>query len=295
MITLPEINFTLLKNTAYAIVSGYRAIRSKPVVKELCNSSNPVVARVGKGLHEGLYGNASQSAVAGLTQIEDRRRALLNTRETIKVIDYGAGSSYEQRTEEQMKQGVQKTAAISNICKASKPARWAALLHHIVLCCEPKSAVELGSCVGISGSYIASAMKNNGKGSLTTLEGSPEIARIATETFSTLGLANAKVVAGAFHSTLSNVLEASKPIDFFFNDGHHDRDAVLRYFEQSLPYLSPNAVVAVDDITWSTGMKSAWKTLRERKQVAASVDLGKMGILIMGEPVPGKSQFDMPL
>lgn len=270
-------------------------MRSRPVVKELRNSNNPVLAKIGQGLYEGLYGDTVKTTRAQLAPIEARRRALLQTHETIDVIDYGAGSSNEQRTEEQMKQGVHKRAAISNICKASKPERWAAILHHVVLSCKPESAVELGSCVGISGSYIASAMQSNGKGSLTTLEGSPEIARIASETFGTLALTNAKVVAGPFHSTLGNVLEASKPIDFFFNDGHHDRDAVLRYFEQSLPYLSPDAVVVIDDIAWSPGMKSAWQNLRTHQQVAASVDLGKMGILVMGESQPGKSQFNMPL
>ena len=54
------------------------------------------------------------------------------------------------------------------------------------------------------------------------------------------------------------VFKNSDPIDLFFNDGHHDRDAVINYFEKVLPYLSKNAVIVIDDISWSPGMKSAW-------------------------------------
>jgi predicted O-methyltransferase YrrM len=171
---------------------------------------------------------------------------------------------------------------------------WSIILFKLIRKLKPDSCVELGSCVGISASYQAAALKINGTGKLITLEGSPETANIARETLGILNHKHAAVVTGPFHKTLEGALESAKPIDFFLNDGHHDHDAVIQYFNQSLPNLAPEAVIVFDDISWSPGMKKAWTEIEEDPRVAASIDLQRLGIAVMGSS-PGKGKFRIPL
>ncbi|MEW5251668.1 O-methyltransferase, partial [Microbulbifer sp. 2201CG32-9] len=184
---------------------------------------------------------------------------------------------------------------VSEITAASKPKFWATILFKMIRKLEPLACVELGSCVGISASYQASALKINGKGNIITLEGSDEIANIAKDTFETFGIKNASVVTGPFHETLSGVFETSKPIDFFFNDGHHDHDAVIRYFNQVIPYLSDAAVIIFDDISWSSGMRKAWMEIENNERVSASIDLNTMGIALIDKTMNTKERFKLPL
>ena len=119
---------------------------------------------------------------------------------------------------------------------------------------KPKSLLELGTCVGISAAYQGSACQINQSGALMTIEGSPALANIAKQTLQSLEIFNTEVVIGPFHSTLETVLKSLAPVDFFFNDGHHDGDAVIEYWRLTLPYFADEAVVIFDDISWSPGM-----------------------------------------
>ena len=135
----------------------------------------------------------------------------------------------------------------------------------------------------------------NGKGHLSTLEGSPEIARIAEETMKSLQLNNTSVVTGPFQKTLKGVLKSSKPVDFFFDDGHHDHDATIQYFHEAVPYLADEAVIIFDDISWSAGMKKAWAEIENDERITASIDLKTIGIALMGNKPASKENFRIPL
>ncbi len=156
---------------------------------------------------------------------------------------------------------------------------------------EPSSCVELGSCVGISASYITAALNMNKKGRLLSLEGSPEIAKKNLEN---LNLKRGSVITGPFHETLKGALESAKPIDFFFNDGHHDHDAVIQYLNESLPNLSDEAVIVFDDISWSPGMRKSWTEIEDDKRVSPSIDLQTIGIVLIGKNLAAKEKFRIP-
>lgn len=88
-------------------------------------------------------------------------------------------------------------------------------------------------------------------------------------------------------------LQRAKPIDFFFNDGHHDRDAVIEYFEQSKPYLANDAVIVFDDIDWSEGMSEAWKEIQRDDVTMVSIDLGGIGVVVLGQGE--RNNYRLPL
>ena len=131
---------------------------------------------------------------------------------------------------------------------------------------------------------------------MITIEGAPEVAEVAKETFKSLELDNVNVVVGTFNETLLDVLNGcEEPIEFFFNDGHHDYDAVLKHFEACLPYLSDNAVIIFDDINWSPNMRKAWSEIEDYDKVAISIDLRSIGIAIISKQIKSKEKYKIPL
>jgi predicted O-methyltransferase YrrM len=285
----------ILKVALRLPVQMLRRYKARPAIAKLRLLEHPRLKAVGDALYESLTNTFSAEEREMIAQIEQRRSFLLNSNKTIAVIDYGAGHPSSKRTKEEMEKGIKSTAFVADICRASKPAFWAVILFKLIRKIEPSSCVELGSCVGISASYQAAALTINRKGSLLTLEGSPEIAKIATETLDILNYRNASVITGPFHETLKGVLESSKPIDFFFNDGHHDHDAVIKYFNEALPNLSNEAVIVFDDISWSPGMKKVWNEIKDNERVTASIDLDKIGIALVGNNPATKAKFRIPL
>lgn len=285
----------IAKTAAIRPIRFFRRARAKRKAADLAGNHNDQVKAIGAALSECLMDELGGQERVLLAAIEKRRTSLLDSKKDIRVLDYGAGSPTSNRTREQMEQGVVGTASLASVTRASKPPFWATLLFKLVRHLKPQSCLELGSCVGISASYQAGALNLNSEGALVTLEGSPEIAAIARETFDELQIKNAAVVAGAFAGTLAGVLEAHGPIDFFFNDGHHDHDAVLTYFNQALPFLAEPAVMVIDDIGWSSGMKKAWRAIQADDHVAASIDLGVVGVALISKSVPEKQRFKIPL
>lgn len=284
----------LLKKTLRIPIKLIKQYRSRYTLRRLRSHENLKLKAIGDALYESSR-QFSHEEKELINLIEQRRSFLLSSDEEITVIDYGAGNPTSNRTKEEMNKGVQSTAIVANICKASKPAFWVGILFKLIRKLEPSSCVELGTCVGISASYQATALTLNGKGHLLTLEGSPEIAKISKETLGGLNLRNASVVIGPFHETLKAALESSKPIDFFFNDGHHDHDAVILYFNEALPNLSNEAVIVFDDISWSSGMRKAWVEIEDDERVTASIDLQTIGIAIVGNNLAAKEKFRISL
>jgi predicted O-methyltransferase YrrM len=288
-----------MKKIAKAIIQrafrNVRAWKARLTIDKLISHESPKLNAIGHALRETLDNVTSQEEQRLVSLIENRRLSLLKSDASIAVIDYGAGSRDSNRTEEEMRIGVQSTASVSKICGGSKPAFWALFLFKLIRKLKPNSCLELGSCVGISASYLAAALRLNKKGKLLTLEGSPETAKIAKETLIGLELGNASVIIGPFHETYKNALESAKPVDFLFNDGHHDHDALLKYFFEALPYLAEETIIVFDDISWSPGMQKAWTEIENDERVAMTIDLRTMGIAVISNKESVKSSFSIPL
>jgi predicted O-methyltransferase YrrM len=148
-------------------------------------------------------------------------------------------------------------------------------------------AGEVGTCVGISGAYLAAALQTNGGGALRSLEGHRDRVDIARQTWSRLGFSDAEVVVGRFEQTLDEVL-AGEPFDLVFIDGNHDRDATLAYATSFAAASRPGAVMVLDDITWSDGMQQAWAELRAGLDGSVTSDLGRLGLVVLGPTDAGR-------
>jgi predicted O-methyltransferase YrrM len=182
----------------------------------------------------------------------------------------------------------QTVATVSEVARASVSPEHAWTLWALTREAGARRVLEMGTCVGVSGSYLAAASgTTDAGGTLRTLEGHEDRALVARDTFRRLGLRDAEVVVGSFAQTLEGTLD-DDPFDIVFIDGHHDHDATLRYVDQVRAACRPGAVLVLDDIAWSEGMTAAWHEVQQRLQASAHADLGRVGVVVLGEADAGR-------
>lgn len=246
---------------------------------ELTKSSHPVARLIGQAVGEAASDTLSDAERVHVEAIEARRRALEGSEQEIRYRDFGAATRDGSQTPRQMYEGVAKARTVGDLCqRTSKPYRSGLLLMKLVAALKPVNAIELGTCLGISASYQAAAMALNGQGRLVTLEGAEPVAAVARETVAALGQERVEIRVGRFQDVLDGVLEAHKPFDYAFIDGHHDGPATVEYFEKMIPVLTGEACLIFDDIRWSDSMLRAWDGIRRHPGVEVAVDLVDIGL-----------------
>lgn len=162
----------------------------------------------------------------------------------------------------------------------SLPAIWCTLLMRLIRELAPRRCLELGTAFGISGAYQAAALELNGAGALTTLEGAREWAEIAEGGFAELGLKRVETLVGPIEETFAKAATPG-PFEYVFVDAEHSEAAILSYFDLMLPHLSGGAVVVFDDIDWSEGVWSAWRSISGHERVSTGFGLGRMGVAMI--------------
>jgi predicted O-methyltransferase YrrM len=157
---------------------------------------------------------------------------------------------------------------------ASVDRRFGTLLYLCGKAIGARAVLELGSCVGIGTSYLASA----GAERVISVEASPERAAVARATAARVS-ERVEVAVGRFDDVLPGILEGlADGLDMAWIDGHHRRDATLSYFESIRPRLNEGALVAFDDIRWSSEMLEAWQLLQRGEGFEDTIDLGPIGL-----------------
>lgn len=159
---------------------------------------------------------------------------------------------------------------------ASKSDKYKQLLFRISKDQQVKTGLEIGTSLGFSTMYLASANEDS---RWVTLEGVTEIADMARENFSSAGCTNIEVITGPFDVTLPEWLRNSPPPDMVFFDGNHRFQATMDYFELCLPVRSTHAVFVLDDIHWSPEMEKAWEAIKNHPEVVTTIDLYMCGLV----------------
>lgn len=171
-----------------------------------------------------------------------------------------------------------KKSAQELIDKDSTPPQWGRFLFNIVKEFKFYSCLELGTCLGFSAAYIAAGISP--KGRLTSIEGLPDRAQIAKKSLQKLNLKNVEIISLQFSQALPAVLAKNK-FDFVFIDGHHRKEATLRYFDMIYPQLENNSVVIIDDIHWPTEMQPAWDIIKKDLRIKHTYTIKKWGICLI--------------
>ena len=245
------------------------------------NHSRGSSTKIKQAIRETIHHRISPDEKAWITRIEQIRQQFTDNPTPITIRDFGAGDPNSRRSDEEMTKGTISTTTYGDICLGSKPALWAFLLFKLIRTIQPEWAIELGTCIGISAAYQASAQQLNGKGRLISIEGSEAIAGLARKNIESLHLNNVEIHCGTFKDVLPGIFKKISAADYVFIDGHHDEQATIAYFELLLPHLSPGAILVFDDISWSNGMRRAWEKIRKHSAVVFAVDLKILGICQM--------------
>lgn len=206
----------------------------------------------------------SNTKPEGNQKIEYLRSKLLTSREKIIKTDYGSGGkgdSYE--------------VAVKKIASGSlTPARHAQRLGRLATYMKSENMLEIGTSLGLTSSYLAFSRP---QGRLVTLEGCPEVSRLARENFRKLGIENAELMEGEFGKTLEIALKKLGKTDLVYIDGNHKKEALLEYFDLCMNYIHNNTVIVCDDIHSSDGMEKAWEIIKQKPEVTVSLDFFRQG------------------
>lgn len=164
----------------------------------------------------------------------------------------------------------------------SMPPVLGALLMRLVAELRPASCLELGSAFGISTAYQAAALELNAGGRVTGLDIEGMVA-IATPALARLGLeSRVELVGGRIEETLAAAVASASPIGLAVLDADHTEEPTVSAFERIAPALAPGAVVVVDDIGWTDGMRRAWRRIAADPRIAAAVSVKRAGIAVAG-------------
>lgn len=199
--------------------------------------------------------------------IEHLRGQLLKDNRLITITDLGAGSHVNNNKQKQVK------ALAKN---ALKTPRLAQLIHRLVNASKPSNIIELGTCLGLTTSYLAKAAP---QATIISIEGCPETASVAKENLSSLNIQNAEILTGNFDIVFPEVVKRFDSLDFVFIDGNHRKEATLNYFKWCLPKINDNTLLIFDDIYWSKGMEEAWEEIKAHRQVTVTIDLFWIGLV----------------
>jgi predicted O-methyltransferase YrrM len=227
-------------------------------------------------IREVLNNKATHPLIAS---IENHRAQLLANNQMIKVWDRGAGSRQTSNSQR----------SIGAIAKAAlKPKKYSQLLHKIIAYYQPAQILEMGTSLGITTCYLASANPN---ASVITMEGAPSVAEMAKNTFKEIGLHNIEIIEGDFEQSLPKYLSTIKTVGVAYVDGNHRYAPTIQYFESLLKQSNDDSILIFDDIHWSAEMEQAWEEIKKHEAVTLTIDLFFIGLVFLRKAQKEKEHF----
>ena len=208
--------------------------------------------------------------VNGTTEIEAIRNECLSSSEVILKTDFGRGAGPDE-------QAVYPASMNKLASRSLTSGRHARRLSRAARFMNSEHILELGTSLGITTAYLA---LSNPDAKVTSLEGCPELSKIARAHLMKLEITNAEIIEGRFEDTLGTEIQKTGKLDFVYIDGNHRKEPMLAYFNQCLPYMSPNSIMILDDINLNPETVKAWDLIRQHPSVRISLDLFYSGWLI---------------
>ena len=203
-------------------------------------------------------------------RIEKYRASLLNNNSVIETAPLGAVTRTGQ-----------KRRTISSIARtASVNAKYGQLLFRLARIFKPDQIVELGTALGISTMYLA---LGNPASTVITVEGDPQLSKIASESFSFYGLHSITPINSTFDDAIPMIIPGLKNNALVFIDGNHTFEATLRYYRLFSGAPGSFKIMVLDDINWSYPMMKAWKSITGSASCSLIIDLFRLGIIFQGQ------------
>lgn len=197
---------------------------------------------------------------------------------SIRAAALGAGS----RT---LGSGERKISGLAG--RVATPPLFCRWLFRLAKHARPDTILEMGTSLGISGSYLSAAAS---RARMISLEGCEETADLARMSFREMG-SSAEVWTGAFDDLLPEALEKLGKLDFLYLDGDHSLEGTLRYLERCREKTHPKTVWVIGDIHWSDEMEKAWRAIQAFPEVRMTIDLYGMGVVFFRQEILNPAHY----
>lgn len=211
-----------------------------------------------------------QTPYYNFASIENLRQKLLHDKSPIALKTIGTSKA-------------KNTTVAKEVKNSAKSPRLAQLLQRLCVSNESQYIVELGTNLGISTAYLAS---NNSKSTVYSLEGQPELCKLAKANFQKLNINNINILEGDIDNTLPQLINKIPQIDLLFIDANHQYQATINYYNLAKSKIHKNSIIIFDDIHWSQGMQQAWNEIRQDPDIRLSIDIFHMGIVWFNTDIP---------
>jgi predicted O-methyltransferase YrrM len=177
--------------------------------------------------------------------------------------------------------------------RTSVPNYYGTFLYKLLRELKSKLCIEMETCIGISASYQAIALKINGRGTMFSLEDQQTLVTFARNFLEDLGLDNVHIIYGHANLTMDKVLQDYGPIDYAFIDGDHKEHRTLSFFDKIVSNFSARGVVILDDIWSNLGMIRAWRAIKKDSRVKVSASHLRMGICLIDKKISKNGHFSL--
>src|SRR3990172_10545968 len=145
---------------------------------------------------------------------------------------------------------------------------WGTFLYLCANVNRATTILELGSCAGISGCYMASGKYCK---RFITIEGSRALATLADSNIRQVA-DNFAVITALFDDGFDETLPKLKDgLDMVYFDGQHEKIATIHYLERLTPHLNAGSILILDDIRWTSAMFESWQALCKWKSIACTI------------------------
>ena len=208
-------------------------------------------------------------------EIEACRQNLLQDERLVEFVDYGMGRRVAGGVSPKFVKSIAKNSLASKKY-AQMLFRLVNWLGHELQRPNDKGLiiVELGTSLGITTAYLASA---NSRNKVLTFEGCEDVAKIALESWNQLNISNIECVVGEINvEQLRSILQQ---VDIAFIDANHTYASTRDYFNVLTEKVHQKSVIVVDDIHHSEEMERAWKEICADERVTTTMDLYQMGLV----------------
>lgn len=161
------------------------------------------------------------------------------------------------------------------------PTHGALLLYALVRTLKPRYLVEVGAAHGYGAASIGAALKDNGNGTVRTLEGMFVRKKIARHTVQRLGLGGyVEVVGGDFRDTVPQAFEGRADLDLVFIDGDKSVELTRSHFRLSLEHMPAGGFLFFDDIDFNDQIESVWSEIFGHTRISTCLTFfGRWGLL----------------
>ena len=208
-------------------------------------------------------------------EIEACRQNLLQDERLVEFVDYGMGRRVAGGVSSKFVKSIAKNSLASKKY-AQMLFRLVNWLGHELQRPNDKGLiiVELGTSLGITTAYLASA---NSRNKVLTFEGCEAVTKIALESWNQLNISNIECVVGEINvEQLRSILQQ---VDIAFIDANHTYASTRDYFNVLADKVHQKSVIVVDDIHHSEEMERAWKEICADERVTTTMDLYQMGLV----------------